>query len=772
MFKLRTLQKARAEEKGAALLFAVMASLIGMALAFILMATTTQNLNVAFFSVKDLRLDSENKTAVATAIELINSGYDYSVHDEANPYIITKTITVNSTVETVSRTEWWVDKIDLINTNKCVRNPQNYIPGTIEYLIVGGGGSGGNNIGAGGGAGGFIEGETILAAGEYTVLVGSGGASVSGYQKGENGQDSSFLTFTASGGGAGGAVSETGELILPQSGGSGGGATKPSGYNTATNGGLGTPGQGNNGGETAETSLASPAGSGGGGANISGSAASNGVGGAGGNGLSSNISGFSVFYAAGGGGSAPTGGTSGAGGSGGGGSGGIGQTQGADGIPNTGSGGGGGYDGVNSMSGSGASGTVIIRYPIEIDGVQIEAIATGGTITDETVDNIQYRVHSFNDTGEGTFNFISTGESNHLCGLNIIATTTMPYYSDEDILKTSTILTPMHYNSASINSNIIQYAPDGVSLFRHGIYANNNISLNGTTKLYSYYYNDILNGAMPVLTPSLSLGIATLAAGNSVEVTSLDTTAADIQSVTLGIKETINEISSYATCLINDLPCSNKLSNKQNHQIIFDDHNSWIEDTCQNNYVESFGLMEPLESGITCVQSNVSLSKNTVMGEYYNPSILIVDGDVTIVSGAELNMDRTPRLLQIYATGDIEIVAQEGSESSIYGLLAATGPESSITITSTASNSSVNIYGNMVSNNITTDGNVTIWQELSSKFIKNGNKIIYQKISEKPIEYKQKPFNLSGMGRVFGEKINPESLESENINTQTSGAVN
>ena len=174
--------------------------------------------------------------------------------------------------------------------------------GDVEYLVVAGGGGGAtqassaNRGGGGGGAGGLLTGSTSVAAGTYTITVGDGGdrASTSYYSVGTDGSDSIFYTYTAIGGGRGGA----GDGKAANTGGSGGGGG--SGVTPGT-GANGTAGQGNAGGNgTSDTSGAS--GGSGGGAGGGGGNAVAGVGAVqyGGIGLASSISGSSVNYAVGG----------------------------------------------------------------------------------------------------------------------------------------------------------------------------------------------------------------------------------------------------------------------------------------------------------------------------------------------------------------------------------------------------------------------------------------------------------------------------------------
>ena len=212
---------------------------------------------------------------------------------------------------------------------------------SIEVLVVAGGGGGSENQyddGAGGGAGGVIyDGNFRVSNQAYSIVVGAGGAVYA------NGQNSSFGSLVAIGGGRGGG--HRGGASGANGGSGGGSGGQYSG--TDNNGsGTGTPGQGHNGGKST-----SYAGGGGGGAGQPGIGASVWqVGGKGGDGLQFYISGDLKFYGGGGGGF-----PNGSGGLGGGGSAGI------AGQANTGGGGGGGkMTGLRAQPGG--SGLVIIRF--------------------------------------------------------------------------------------------------------------------------------------------------------------------------------------------------------------------------------------------------------------------------------------------------------------------------------------------------------------------------------------------------------------------------
>jgi hypothetical protein len=218
-----------------------------------------------------------------------------------------------------------------------------------EILLVAGGGGGGNTMGGGGGAGGLIYQTNIevTPGTNYPVTVGSGGPGAGNRNiTGTSGQNSSFSTLTAIGGG-GGASWESANAL---SGGSGGGG---SGNNRSA--GLGTSGQGGNGQGTWGGCGSYARGGGGGGASGNAVANQNGA-----NGLTYLISGVSTTYAGGGGGGANGCGSS--GGSGGGGFGTSNGSQGGNGSTNTGGGGGAGGFSGDGPGGAGGSGIVIIKY--------------------------------------------------------------------------------------------------------------------------------------------------------------------------------------------------------------------------------------------------------------------------------------------------------------------------------------------------------------------------------------------------------------------------
>jgi len=246
--------------------------------------------------------------------------------------------------------------------------------GEIDYLIVAGGGAGATTDGGGGGAGGVVYGTMNVQAGNYSITIGAGGASVNTNDSaGLSGSNSTALGFTALGGGGGG-VDRHGNSGTqgPKSGGSGGGGGSRQGYASTSTywGGASSTqnstysyGYGNNGGNgvgEASSPASTRYSGGGGGAGEAGKDGSDSSDrGGGGDGIQWPI-GSGTYYGGGGGGGHNN---SGSGGQGGGGDGKDSGTTGSlqQGGINTGGGGGGGGGG-HGRGGNGGTGIVIIRY--------------------------------------------------------------------------------------------------------------------------------------------------------------------------------------------------------------------------------------------------------------------------------------------------------------------------------------------------------------------------------------------------------------------------
>ena len=231
----------------------------------------------------------------------------------------------------------------------------------LQVLVVGGGGGGGFNGGGGGAGGGVTYVPLYWVAGGtvYTVTVGAGGGPATNASTvGIVGGTSAFGAIQALGGGGGYTGLGAPVTTAIVTGGCGGGGGYYNSTSTATTGpGLGTVGQGFNGGNA----WLAYNGGGGGGAGAPGQNAQATYGGGGGEGFMSAITGTPTFYGGGGGGGSWNY-AGGGGGLGGGGQGGTMSTNNMTaGTVNTGGGGGG-----NGASGAGAacaggSGIVVIK---------------------------------------------------------------------------------------------------------------------------------------------------------------------------------------------------------------------------------------------------------------------------------------------------------------------------------------------------------------------------------------------------------------------------
>jgi hypothetical protein len=258
---------------------------------------------------------------------------------------------------------------------------------SLSYLSVAGGGGGsaydssGNGVpGGGGGAGGYLTGALMTPANglsTYTITIGAGGTGRTSGAGSTNGANSSIANTSSLvvsfGGGYGASFRNPGGA-----GGSGGGGS------WLEVGGLGTAGQGNNGGGD---SSSLKGGSGGGAGAVGGSSGS-----PGGAGLYSSITGTSVARAGGGGGGTASAGQV-LGGVGGGGNGNYLTRNGDAGTVNTGGGGGGGHNSINDLGGAGGSGVVILSY------ISDNQKGSGGTVTSYTSGPDTYWVHTFTSSG-------------------------------------------------------------------------------------------------------------------------------------------------------------------------------------------------------------------------------------------------------------------------------------------------------------------------------------------------------------------------------------
>ena len=247
---------------------------------------------------------------------------------------------------------------------------------SLEYLVVaGGGGGGGSNFdrwcGGGGGAGGFLNSSVLAVIGSYPVAIGAGGLrgnkdgtdSGTDSTKGLNGSNSSFYGITSIGGGGGGKARFTGGLAVDTQGSNGGsGGGNGANYNGILYaGGLGTAGQGFDGGQASVDGNGTSGG--GGGAASVGTSNIGTTNSGGGLGISSSISGTSNSYSNGGN---------------------VRATTTSNRLPNTGDGGASALgDGVTESE-NGGSGIIVISYYSPVASFTSwynQVLSNGGSLT-------------------------------------------------------------------------------------------------------------------------------------------------------------------------------------------------------------------------------------------------------------------------------------------------------------------------------------------------------------------------------------------------------
>jgi hypothetical protein len=234
-------------------------------------------------------------------------------------------------------------------------------PEEARALLVAAGASGGCgnsdvDAGSGGGAGGEVKEFTpTLTVDTFPIVIGAGGAAVTGTAAfGLAGSDSTAFGQNCDGGGYGGYYLANGGAAV--NGGGGGGSRTFTGASKA--GGTGTRAGGAGRGDT--TTAANRSGGGGAGAGTAGGNGAVGVGGAGGDGVQSSINGTATYYGAGAGGMGATPGAAGLGGV-------AGVTtadaanDGTDGLGNGGS----GVTKSGASSGKGGKGRFIFAHPLE-----------------------------------------------------------------------------------------------------------------------------------------------------------------------------------------------------------------------------------------------------------------------------------------------------------------------------------------------------------------------------------------------------------------------
>jgi hypothetical protein len=416
----------------------------------------------------------------------------------------------------------------------------------IDVLIVGGGGGGGTGYGAidphyaggGGGGGGVrqISGMSI-SAGTYNVVVGEACAI------GTNGNDSSFNSIIATGGGRGGNA-ENG-VGAGQNGGSGGGAGDASSLHGISYP-VTSPAQGNDGGISAYNE----AGGGGGGAGgVGGNGTAYSRGGVGGVGVLSSITGSPVYY--GGGGGAAAGGLGGNGG----GTGAWPYANATNPTDNVGGGGGGAITTGNASGGGAGIVVIVVSYTSARYYVYVKTPATGYLITSSdtlvsaTVPEWNNFLGGYYLEGSSVYKYIGsfkTDDLGYLDATTIIPlrewvedltinnlTSSMPVFTDTNNKMTSTGTTPVSHGGTGVTT-----------LTDHGI-----ILGSGTGAVT--VLGNATNGQIPIGSTGADPVIATITQGTGITVTNTAGAISIASHVPVTVSAPLS-VTGQALSLVND----------------------------------------------------------------------------------------------------------------------------------------------------------------------------------------------------------------------------
>lgn len=344
---------------------------------------------------------------------------------------------------------------------------------------------------------------------------------------------------------------------------------------------------------------------------------------------------------------------------------------------------------------------------------------------------------------------------NYNCGYYLYSKATAPSLSENAEVTVRAILVPTPIATATkTNNGAITYSARNVSLARHGIYGLNGVTFGEGVKLYSYYSVDSNTGTPLPTSPSQSNNKVSIASNASLSFQSTNITDTRIAAYnryrTGDFGETGNV--NYATCAFGTGVCNEDKFNLQSYAFDFDAHEEWTSDVC-TSFVNEFTPDSVIPTGVTCVNGNATLNTNIIEGTASTPSILVVNGNLTIGANAQINIDKAPHFFQIYVNGNITFASEENASSTISAIIMASGNGAgAINIDPGYASSDISIYGVLVGNSIIASGNVTIWQDLNTKYLKNTvDNIAYQFFSLEITNAVRDIIPISIIGDIYGE---------------------
>jgi hypothetical protein len=344
---------------------------------------------------------------------------------------------------------------------------------------------------------------------------------------------------------------------------------------------------------------------------------------------------------------------------------------------------------------------------------------------------------------------------NYNCGYYLYSKATAPSLSENAEVTVRAILVPTPIATAEKTTNgAISYGARNVSLARHGVYGLQGVSLGEGVKLYSYYSVDSNTGAPFPTTPTQSNNKVSLASNSNITIQNTAMTDTRMAAYNLYRNgDFVNGDPQYATCGFNGTNnCNSIKHNKQAYAFTFDAHEEWMSDSC-SNFSTEFATDTVINTGVTCINGDTTLATNPVEGNAATPSILIINGNLTIDANAQINLDKAPHFLQIYVSGNVTFSSEENASATISAIIMASGSGAgNINIDPAYESSEVTIYGVLVGNTINAIGNVTIWQDLNTKYLKNTlDDVAYQFFSLEITNAVRDIIPISIIGNIYGE---------------------
>ena len=370
-----------------------------------------------------------------------------------------------------------------------------------------------------------------------------------------------------------------------------------------------------------------------------------------------------------------------------------------------------------------------------------------------------------------------TGTSNTFsCGYYIYSKASMPVLDENAEVITRGILIPTPIKSATqTQTGDITYSSRGGSNFRHGVFGLDYVNMGSNVKLYSFQSTEDSTVRKPSLVPdanglmqpgadslpsSVNKSSKTASVASNQSIVLNNTSNANQQVSTFNLYRsgvTVNSLTPHASCMIGSDSCDTLKINEQDYSYDLSEHSSWIDTICPSySPAANFSATSQIPMGLTCLEGDVTLDKNYIAGTSQLPSIFVVKGNVTFAAGADLNPYASTQAFQLYVKdGNITNIAAENGKIKFAGTMLATSTlpdKGEINLAATPNGDSITIYGALAANKVNLGGDITIWQDVNTKYIKNGEDSYYQLFSLKVVSSTR---SATDTGGISGTTLKP-----------------